>query len=81
VVMPVSKQAQAEYQAIIQKFKAQSKQGYRGHSHDDEGGGGGNSGGTTGLEMISALRQLTSTAKVTSTAIKLTCRGYPSPLH
>jgi hypothetical protein len=59
--MPVPPSALAEYQAIIQKFKAQSKQGHR---ERDQGGG-----GSSGLEMISALRQLTSLAKV------LWCRG------
>lgn len=56
VLMPVSSDVQAEYQAIIQKFKAQSQQqqGYEGYD----------GGGSSGLEMVSALRKLTSAAKV-----------------
>jgi hypothetical protein len=53
--MPLSKEVQAEYQGIIHKFKSQSAQ---------RGGGYNGDGGNSGLEMVSALRQLTSAAKV-----------------
>mmetsp|Transcript_12881 Transcript_12881/g.21026 ORF Transcript_12881/g.21026 Transcript_12881/m.21026 type:complete len:347 (-) Transcript_12881:3-1043(-) len=53
--MSVNKDVMGEYQGIIQKFKAQGD-----YSRGNYAGGGSNS----GLEMISALRQLTSAAKV-----------------
>lgn len=60
VVMPVPAHVQAAYQGVLQKFKAQSQQERRRGQGQE---------GSSGLEMVSALRQLTSTAKVGASAL------------
>ena len=60
VVMSVPKDVQAEYQSIIQKYKAQSQSQQGGYRGREQEGAAGNS----GLEMVSALRKLSSAAKV-----------------
>ena len=58
--MSVPKDVQAEYQSIIQKYKAQSQSQQGGYRGREQEGAAGNS----GLEMVSALRKLSSAAKV-----------------